>query len=150
MNFIIEVGNLLFKSWELGSDSLSDDADGDTVDSRSCIVVEVVTRRLTVPVLATRDLVAVHVVLCGVAGIEQGLLHFLQDHDHEQGTETGRGTDPGTVIEIGIEGHTHHSHRPKGYDLRLVVQLFNCELDFIYVECSSTAVCRHLGKFLFV
>jgi hypothetical protein len=56
----------------------------------------------------------------------------------------------GQRIEIGIEGHTHHSHRPKGYDLRLVVQLFNCELDFIYVESSSTAVCRHLGKFLFV
>lgn len=77
-------------------------------------MVEVVTRHLTVPVLATRDLVAVHVVLCGVAGIEQGLPHFLQDHDHEQETETERGTDPGTVIEIGTEGHTHHSHRPKG------------------------------------
>jgi len=77
-------------------------------------VVEVVTRHLTVPVLATRDLVAVHVVLCGVTGIEQGLPRFLQDHDHEQETETERGTDPGTVIEIGTEGHTHHSHRPKG------------------------------------
>lgn len=106
--------------WKLDSDSLFDDADGDTVDSRSCIVVEVVTRRLTVPVLATRDLVAVHVVLCGVAGIEQGLPHLLQGHDHEQETETERGTDPGTVIEIGTEDHTHHSHRPKGYEIRLV------------------------------
>lgn len=84
-------------------------------------MVEVVTRHLTVPVLATRDPVAVHVVLCGVAGTEQGLLRFLQDHDHEPETETERGTDPGTVIEIGTEGHTHHSHRPKGYEIRLVV-----------------------------
>jgi len=136
----------------LSIDSLFDDADGDTVDSRSSIVVEVVTRHLTVPVLATRDLVAVHVVLCGVTGIEQGLPRFLQDHDHEQETETERGTDPGTVIEIGIEGHTHHSHRPKGYEIRLVVhRLFDCELDFTYVvEWSSSAICRHLGKFLLV
>lgn len=113
-------------------------------------MVEVVTRRLTVPVLATRDLVAVHVVLCGVAGTEQGLPRFLQDHDHEQETETERGTDPGTEIEIGTEGHTHHSHRPKGYEIRLVVhKIFDCELDFTYVvECSTSAARRHLGKFL--
>lgn len=115
-------------------------------------MLEVVTRHLTVPVLATRDLVAVHVVLCGVAGIEQGLLRFLQDHDREPETETERGTDLGTVIEIGTEGHTRHSHRPKGYEIRLVVyKLLNCMLDFAdVVECSRTSVCRHLGTFLVV
>lgn len=46
------------------------DSDGGTVDSRNCMVVEVVTHHLMVPVLVTRDLVAGHVVLRGVAELE--------------------------------------------------------------------------------
>jgi hypothetical protein len=67
---VSEVVHLFHNTSELDSDGLFDDADGDTVDSRSSMVVEVVTRHPTVPVLATRDLVAGHVVLCGAAGIE--------------------------------------------------------------------------------
>lgn len=78
------------------------------------MVVEVVTHHLTVPVLAIRDLVAAHVVQFGVAGIEWGPLHFLWEPDHAPETETEKGTDPGTVIEIGIEDHTHHSHKLRG------------------------------------
>jgi hypothetical protein len=54
----------------LDGDSLFVDADGDTVDSRNCMVVEVVPHHLMVPAPAIRDLVAAHVVLLGIAAIE--------------------------------------------------------------------------------